>query len=138
MRSLFFLIIIFGLISCKNKIESAETTRIGECKMNVNGKDVSVKFFHQDTAVIFLLPGFDPEFRKVSRDSDQKVYTFSKGFVVDMTNEEEVKVFQISKDIKVDTVVVFDPETKKELMNTVESEVLDTLGSCNLGNFSRQ
>jgi hypothetical protein len=136
MRVLFYFVLVFlTFFSCDTKKNQEGKDWVGNCMMTVNEKEVGITFLHQDTAVALALRGFDPEFRKINPESGVKIYQFSKGFQVDVTDEENVMVYQIEKKTVIDTVAIFDVDTKKELTNIVESEVYDTLGACRLGSF---
>jgi hypothetical protein len=136
MKAFFLTIVAVSFfLACKSKTEDSGGSKVAKCIMTVNEREIDLTFVHNDTSVIFMVRGFDPEFRKVSSESDTKIYQFSKGFQVDMTDEEDVMVYQIEKKTVIDTVAIFDVDTQKELTNIVESEVYDTLGSCRLGSF---
>lgn len=158
MRSLWILILFFfSFWACKNPPKSSEIVYETLCSMSKNGSIDTLQFVLGDSTIVLKnsFGFFEPDSVSYTakaedgteivgklavslatiidlRGKDGKILTSVNfgDFALDLSDRENVKGYVIDQIVSKDTIVNFDPATKKEEISVVESTRLDTVGTC--------
>lgn len=133
MRSL--LLITFSLLvffSCKEtKKYKGDLVYTGTCNTGENGEALELTFLIQDTTIVLVPKMQDPMIISVKDEKGNLKTSATFGDItVDFSNRDSVKGYVINQIVSMDTIANFDMETKKEVIQVVESVTLDTVSIC--------
>lgn len=102
-----------------------------KCATGVNGENQEVKLFLSDTTATLLVFQQDPHiWPLLDKEGKTRSSVTLGNLTVDYANRDSITGYLIMKTKELDTIVNFDPATKKEEISVVESVKLDTVSTC--------